>query len=186
MNIINNNRAVFWILIFLVLINIAAMATYLVYMQKPASETTPDKGFKQGIALREELSLTPDQSFLVNKVNAAYKTSSEPIVAAIRQKKADLLEELSKDNPDIRLVDTLTNDIVTEQKKLQMANVKQFLELKKVCTPEQTQKLSQIYSELYGCNQQGKGRGQEKGNGKGHRHRYGQQKQNSDSNKYEN
>lgn len=181
MNIYNNNRTIFLILIFLVLINITALATYFIYMRKPASEAIPASGFKQGIALRQELSLAPDQSLKVNKINATYQASSEPIVASIREKKAELLEELSKDNTNIKLVEKLTDEIVSEQKKLQMANIKQFLDLKKVCTPEQTQKLSQIYSELYGCVNKGKGQG----NGKGmrYRHRYGQQKQNPDSNR---
>jgi Spy/CpxP family protein refolding chaperone len=176
MNIFNNNRTVFWILIFLVLINITALATYFIYMRKPASEPGPGSGFKHGIALKQELSLTPDQSLKVNEINATYKVLSEPIVAAIKEKKADLLEELSKENTDNNLVAKLADDVVTEQKKLQMANIKQFLDLKKVCTPEQTQKLSQIYSELYGCENKGQGNGQGKGQGKGNRHRYGQQK----------
>ena len=176
MNIFNNNRTIFWILIFLVLINITALATYFIYMRKPASEPVPGSGFKHGIALKQELSLTPDQTIKVNEINAAYKASSEPIVASIKEKKAILLEELSKVNTDISLVAKLADDVVTEQQKLQMANIKQFLDLKKVCTPEQTQKLSQIYSELYGCENNGMGRGQGKGQGKGMRHRYGQQK----------
>jgi len=176
MNIFNNNRTIFWILIFLVLINITALATYFFFMRKPASEPVPDSGIKHGIALKQELSLTPDQSIKVNTINAAYKASSEPVVAAIKEKKAILLEELSKENTDISLVAKLADDVVTEQKKLQMANIKQFLDLKKVCTPEQTQKLSQIYSELYGCEDKGQGKGQGRGQGKGNRHRYGQQK----------
>lgn len=176
MNIFNNNRAIFLILIFLVLINITALATYFFFLRKPASESIPASGFKHGVALTKELSLTPDQSLKVNTINATYQTSSEPIVAVIKEKKADLLKELSKDNTDIDLVEKLSNDVVTEQKKLQMANIKQFLDLKKVCTPEQTQKLSQIYSELYGCENKGKGQEQRNSNGGGHRHRYGQQK----------
>ncbi len=176
MNIFNNNRTVFWILIFLALINITALATYFIYMRKPASETVSGSGLKHGIALKQELSLTPDQSIKVNEINTAYKTSSEPIVTSIKEKKAILLEELSKEDTDDNLVVKLADDIVTEQKKLQMTNIKQFLDLKKVCTPEQTQKLSQIYSELYGCENKGKGNGQGKGQGKGMRHRYGQEK----------
>lgn len=172
MNIFNNNRVVFWILIFLVLINITALATYFIYIRKPANEPVPGSGFKHGIALKQELSLTPDQSLKVNEINSTYKSSSEPIVAAIKEKKVVLLEELSKENTDTTLVAKLAGDVVIEQKKLQMANIKQFLDLKKVCTPEQTQKLSQIYSELYGCEKKGQGKGQ----GKGMRHRYGQQK----------
>lgn len=60
-----------------------------------------------------------------------------------------------------------------------MANIKQFLDLKKVCTPEQTQRLSQIYSKLYGCENIGGGQGKGNGFGKGYRHRYGQQKPDS-------
>ncbi len=176
MNIFNNNRTVFWILIFLVLINITALATYFIYMRKPASEPVPASGFKQGIALKQELSLTSDQSIKVNEINATYKASSESIVAAIKEKKAVLLEELSKENTDLAKAEKLTDDVVTEQKKLQVANIKQFLDLKKVCTPEQAQKLSQIYSELYGCENKGTGRGRGNGQGKGMRHRYGQQK----------
>jgi Spy/CpxP family protein refolding chaperone len=176
MNFFNNNRTIFWILIFMVLINITAFATYFIYIRKPASELMPASGFKNGIALKQELSLTPDQSIKVNEINAIYKDSSEPIVEAIKQNKADLIQELSKDNTDTILVAKLANDMVTEQKKLQMANIKQFLDLKKVCTPEQTQKLSQIYSELYGCENKGQGKGWGKGQGRGYRHRYGQQK----------
>ena len=175
MNIFNNNRTIFWILIFLVLINITALATYFIYMRKPANEPVPGSGFKHGIALKQELSLTPDQSLKVNEINATYKASSEPIVAAIKEKKAVLLEELSKQNTDTNLVSKLADYVVTEQKKLQMANIKQFLDLKKVCTPEQKQKLSRIYSELYGCENKGGGLGQGNGQGKGYRHRYGQQ-----------
>ncbi len=176
MSIFNNNRTIFLILVFLVLINITALATYFIYLRKPASEPIPTSGPKYGVALRQELSLTPDQSLEVNAINTAYKASSEPYVEAIREKKADLLEELSKDKTDMGLVEKLTNEIVTEQKQLQIANIKQFLDLKKVCTPQQTQKLSQIYSELYGCENKGIGRGQVNNKGKGYRHRYGQQK----------
>jgi len=74
------------------------------------------------------------------------------------------------------LVEKLAEDIVPEQKKSQMANINQFPDLKKVCTQEQMQKLSQIYSELYGYENKGQGNGQGKVHGKGHRYLYGQKK----------
>lgn len=174
MNILNNNRTAFWILIFLVLINITALATYFIYTKKSTGESAPGSGFKRGVALKEELSLTSAQSLKVNEINANYKAMSEPIVKAIQKKKSVLLEELTKNNTDTNLVSKLAEDVVIEQKNLQLANIKQFLDLKKVCTPEQTQKLSHIYSELYGCENKGMGQGK----GKGMRHRYGQHKEN--------
>ncbi len=176
MNISNNNRIIFWILIFLVLVNITALASYFIYFRKPANEPLPGSRYTKGIALRQELSLTPEQSLEVNKINATYQASSESIIAAIRDKKAELLEELSVDNTDTSLVEKLAKDIDNEQNKLQMANIKQFLDLKKVCTPEQTQKLSQIYAEMYGCERKGQGNG----NGMKHRHRFGQKQSGSE------
>jgi Spy/CpxP family protein refolding chaperone len=176
MNILNNNRSVFWVLIFLVLINLTALATYFIFIQKPANRPNSESGLKKGIALKDELALDAAQSLAVNKINATYQVKSDPIVEAIREKKSELLDELSKEDTDSSVLIQLTNNVVNEQKKLQMANIKQFLDLKKVCTPEQTQKLSQIYAGLYGFEQTGKGKGQGKGNGKGYRHRFGQQK----------
>jgi len=132
MNIFNNNRAVFWILIFLVLINITALATYFIFIKTPAQQTLPGKGLKRGIVLQQELALTPEQSAAVNKINATYQASSQPIVEAIRGKKAELLDELSKKETDTAVLRKLTYDIVNEQQKLQMANIRQFLDLKKV------------------------------------------------------
>jgi Spy/CpxP family protein refolding chaperone len=110
---------------------------------------------KTGIVLKHELALLLDQSLIVNKFNSTYQASSEPIVEAIREKKSELLDELSKADTDSAVLTKLANDVVNEQKKLQMANIKQFLVLKKVCTPEQTLKLSQIYARLYGFEQTG-------------------------------
>ena len=162
MNIFNTNRIVFWILIFLVLINITALATYYFNIRKPSGEAIPNSGYKAGIALKEELKLAPEQSLKVNQINAVYQATSTPIVAEIREKKANLLVELSKENTDTTLVVELAEEVVIGQKKLQLANIRQFLDLKKVCTPEQTQKLSQIYAELYGCENKGQGKGQGK------------------------
>ena len=172
MKIFSNNRFVFWIMIFLVLINLTALATYFVYTRKNVSPVVLPRELKQGIALRQELSLSPDQSRKVNEINLTYQANSQSIISAIREKKAELLDELSKTNSDTLMVAKLIDEVGDEQKKLQQANVKQFLDLKEVCTPEQTQKLSQIYAELYGC----KGQGQGGGGGMKHRHRYGQQR----------
>jgi len=177
MNSIKNNNTIFWVLIFLVVINISALATYFIYTRKPVVQPIQPTELKQGISLEQKLGLLPDQTLKVNKINNKYQASSEPIVAAIRDKKSLLLEELSKENSDTSILIKLVEDITNEQKNLQQANIKQFLDLKKVCTPEQTQKLSQIYSELYGCNNNGKGKGQGQGKGMKHRYRHGQQKQ---------
>jgi len=176
MNALSKNRILFWILIFLVLVNISVLAGYFVVFRNSANKAIPETTAKPGWALQKELSLTPDQIDKVQAINHEYKTSSEPIILNIQKTKAKLLDELAKENTDTLLMTKLAEDVNLEQKKLQMANIHQFLDLKKVCSPEQTKKLSQIYSDLYGCSNIGKGYGHGNGNGMGHRHRWGQQK----------
>jgi Spy/CpxP family protein refolding chaperone len=171
MNFFDKNRLAFWILIFLVIINVSALVTFFVAKPKVSSSEIKPAETRPGAALQAELSLAPDQNIKVNEINSAYKASSEPIIISIKEKKAELLEELSKENTDSNQVKAILHDLDIRQNNLQQANIKQFLELKKICTPEQTKKLSQIYSELYGCDVGGKGKGQ----GMKHRHRYGQQ-----------
>jgi Spy/CpxP family protein refolding chaperone len=177
MNFLDKNRLTFWILIFLVVINVTAFTTFLIVNRKVDNSALPAPDVKPGAILQSELSLSPDQNTKVSEINTAFKAGSEPIILSIKEKKAELLEELSKENTDTNQINSILNDLGIRQNQLQHANIKQFLELKKVCTPEQTKKLSQIYSELYGCDVGEKGKGQGKGQGQGmkHRHRYGQQ-----------
>ena len=177
MNFSDKNRLTFWILIFLVLVNVTAMVTFFLTSSRVSNSDSTAAGTKPGEALRSELSLSPEQDTKVNEINTAHKASSEPLILSIKEKKAELIEELSRENSDTLRINAILSELDSRQNKLQRANIKQFLELKKVCTPEQTKRLSQIYSELYGCDMKGKGQGNGKGNGQGkkHRHRYGQQ-----------
>ncbi len=183
MNIFNNNRTLFWILIFLVLVNLSILAGYFIFMQSTGSRTGNETNSKSGWALQKELSLTSDQTVEVRNINSAYKTASEPLISGIKETKYDLLEELTKENPDTNAIVKLTDIISAEQQKLQKANIQQFLDLKKICTPEQVNKLSQLYSELYGCSNNNKGNGQGNGKGMMHRYRHGQNTQKDSSRK---
>lgn len=177
MNFFDKNRLVFWLLMFLVVINASALVTFFVTKSSVTPGEMKSSENKPGATLQAELSLAPDQNKKVNEINAAYKASSEPIIESIKEKKSELLEELSKENTDTLKIKSILLELDSRQNNLQQANIKQFLALKKICTPEQTRKLSQIYAELYGCDAKGKGKGKGQGNGQGmkHRHRYGQQ-----------
>lgn len=177
MNLFKKYRVIPWILAFLVIVVVSAITTFIIINTGILTKEQPVQEIKSGTVLQTELSLTPDQNVKVEQINSSYKETTEPVISAIRDKKVELLDELSKDQTDTNKVSKIANELSTEQKKLQKANINQFLDLKKVCNTEQTKKLSQIYSELYGCNGKGKGRGQ--GQGMGHRHRWGQQGQNN-------
>jgi len=174
MNTTVTNRFILWGLVFLAIINLSALTTFFVVSRNARVEPQGTSEIKPGRVLKTELSLNQDQELKVQKINSTYRTQSKPIVDSIKSAKTRLLEELSKEQSDMQNIKVILETLGIHQKNLQQANVQQFLELKKVCNPEQTLRLSEIYAELYGCEPKGKGKGE--GKGMKHRHRYGQQK----------
>ena len=172
MNFFSKNRFVFWLMIFLVVVNISAFITFIVFFLRTPALSGQDQQGNTGKAFRKELSLSPSQSGKVNFILADYRAATEPVTADIRDYRAQILGELAKEKPDTDMLNRCSEQVCQLQKQLQKASVKQYMALKEICNPEQCQKLSALYFEMYGCQGQCKGM---MGNGKGmiHRNRSG-------------
>jgi Spy/CpxP family protein refolding chaperone len=175
MNFFLKKRFVFWLLIFLIIINLTALITFLVFYSRKSSVSDQQVREKPGMAFRKELSLSPSQSEKVETILSDYQKSTEPVIVNIRDYRTKLLEELAKDKPDTVIINRCADEICSLQKQMQKASIKQYLALKEICNPAQCQKLSALYFELYGF--QGKGQGMGKGKGMMHQYRRGQGQQ---------
>jgi hypothetical protein len=164
----NKNRLIFWILIFLVIMNLSALVTFFSFPRK-TNEVTCDAMQPQcGKAFKSELGLSQEQLQKVDLINSDYQATSSPIVNKIRNIRSDILDELSAEMPDTSYINQKSNELCDFQIQLQKANYTQFLELKKVCDAGQAKRLSALYRELYGCT------GMRSGEGRMRRHRFGQ------------
>lgn len=170
MNFFQKNRVILWVLIILIVINVSALISFFLFTKTsaPAPCCTPEE--QQCIAFRDELNLSAEQTLKVTDINKKYTDSAEPIATAIKETRAAILTELEKEAPDTVQLNSLTNQLTLLQMKIQRENIKQFGALKHVCTPEQVQRLSALYRDLYGCPMQN---GQMK-----HRYRNGQDNSN--------
>jgi len=176
MNFFSKNRFVFWLLIFLVIINLTALITFLVFFHNNSSASSQQLPKNQGgMKFRKELSLSTAQSEKVDVILTDYRDSTEPIASNIRNCRAQILEELAKDKPDTTVLNKYVEDLCSMQKQMQKASVNQYMALKQICNPAQCQKLSALYFELYGCQGNCKGMGQ--GKGMMHQYRRGQGQQ---------
>ena len=160
MNPLNKNKLIFFILIFLVLVNLSALVTFFTYRSHNNEVVVCDAMQAEcGNAFKRELGLSEEQSRKVEMINADYQASSSPIVEKIRDIRSDILDELSADVPDTSYLKQKSGELCDVQLQLQKANFTQYLELKKVCDPGQAQRLSALYRELYGCARMGNGQG---------------------------
>jgi len=168
MNFFNRTKITFWVMIVLIVINIAALISYF-YFSRPACETPGcENSNGSGNALQTALGLTDEQSAKVATINETYQQTAGPVSAAIKETRGAILTEMEKENPDPAAINTLIRNLSELQIKLQQENIRQYMELKKVCNSEQAQKLSAFYRELYGCPMKGKQMQQ--------RHRHGQER----------
>ncbi len=168
MNFFSKNRIVFWLMVILVVINIGVLASFLWFTNRPQEPTCCPSTEGPAKLLHEELRLTAGQQQQVGQINAAYKSTVSSLVEEIREQRGVILEELNRDRPDTIVIRKTAETLARLQLNLQQENIRQYLALKKVCTPEQAQRLSALYHDLYGCPM--------KGNQKQFRHRYGREK----------
>jgi hypothetical protein len=168
MNFFSKNKFVFWLLIFLIVINLSALISFFVFFTRTSSPPRQSSQKNTGSVFCRELSLTSSQSEKVNAILAVYKSSTDPVTENIRNYRVQLLEELAKVKPDTVLLNRYAEEISLFQKQMQIASIKQYLALKQICNPDQCQRLSTLYFELYGC----KGRCEGMGQGKGMMHQY--------------
>jgi periplasmic protein CpxP/Spy len=159
METIKKNRFLFWTLIFLVVVNLSALATYFIFPKRPAVVECSAENIKPGCALHMELNLTDEQIRQVDDINAAYQQVSRPVSEKIKSLRADILDELASDVPDTVVIKQASLEISGLQNQLHNENIKHYLELKKVCTPEQAKLLSNLYRDLYGCPMHENGKG---------------------------
>ena len=163
MNFFIKNRFIFWILIFLVIINLTALITFLVLYKHEPAMSGQQQCKNSGMAFKEELSLSAVQSEKVAVIMSEYRKSTGPLTDSIRNYRSLLLEELAKTSPDSNLLDNYTEKISLLQKQMQKASIHQYLSLKGISNPEQCRRLSALYYELYGCPGNCKGMGNGKG-----------------------
>lgn len=170
MNFFIKNRVIFWLLLILVLINLGILVSFLYFnnrSQTPAccpTTTGPEN------LLHQELRLTPGQQQQVGQINAVYKSTAASLVDEIREYRGIILEELDQERPDTATIRKTAEALARLQFMLQQESIRQYLALKKVCTPEQAHRLSALYHELYGCPMKGTQ------NQNRHRHGWGKQK----------
>jgi Spy/CpxP family protein refolding chaperone len=151
MNFLYKNRLMFWVLIVLVVVNLAALASFFLYPKSKSEPVCCNPEEQQCNAFRQELKLTDAQTLQVNEINKTYTETAKPVAVAIKETRTEILNELEKEKPDTLRLDTLTKQLSMLQMRIQKENISQYIALKRVCTTEQALKLSALYRDLYGC-----------------------------------
>jgi hypothetical protein len=164
MNYFTKKKILLWLLGGLLVFSVAALTGVSYQNYRLKHRIPPDTSSRE--FLNTELGLTDSQSIRIQKIRAGFRDSSLVLLENLKEKRSELVTEISKDNPDSGLINSTIVDIGVLQTRMLHQAVRQFIQIHSACDPGQKEKLSTLYFELFGCSKSGAG------TGKGIQHRY--------------
>jgi len=98
--------------------------------------------------IRRELAFTDEQFAEYDSLRLTTIKGYERVTELICQQHRAFLEELSKDDPSQERLDSISRKIGYSHIGLKVYTARHFLTIKKICTPEQNEKLQDLIKEM--------------------------------------
>jgi hypothetical protein len=168
MNDIVKKRLIIYLLIFLVIINLTALLTFL-YFKWSADKPhgfPPGNRFAMHRCISEfcknELNLSKDQMIKFQKIKSDYHSQANIYIDSLELLRKSMFEELALSQPDKQKLNKIANDIGRLTVTLKLKTIDHFLAIRSICTPEQQKKYFDFIMSKNSC-----GPGPEHGPGPG-------------------
>lgn len=142
-------RIINWLSIFLLVINISAFATLLLMNNKTTSyaqEST--EYYKSDVFLKEALNLTDEQYEKVACMDYKIFRIYQNILDMQCASNFKLMAELSSENPNQQIMDSIARQIGGLHTGLKRQTIKHFMNIRSICTDEQSLLLDQLIKDM--------------------------------------
>ncbi|GAO28299.1 periplasmic heavy metal sensor [Geofilum rubicundum] len=132
-------------------------------------DTASWRGFQR---LAEHLDLQDDQRVLFHERERAYRDSLYYYRLLLSDLEAQIVQALSQTDPDIEQLSKYAHESGRLQERIKRLTIHHFLDLRELCTPEQQEKLTVMFSQMHqGFGQHQRGQGKGRGMQHGRRHK---------------
>ena len=169
-------RLLVLLVIVITLVNLGALGTVLYKMRQVEKfheagtvetqvENLPDDA--PPAFMMREIGFDEDQWQLVGDSKRTLRGEVSPLLLELRQLNADLADEVMQENPDTVKLNALCAEIGNLHAQMKLETTQHMLDIKRIASPEQNEKLKDFYQEMLT-----RGDGQQ-GEGMGRRHRRG-------------
>lgn len=151
----NKYRILIWIIVILIATNLSTIGSFYYHRinelkdaQVKQDEQTTIPGDQRTRFFRNELSLNGDQLGQFREINRTFNRTARGIETKLAQLREELIDELGKANSDSLKLEQLASDIGENHKELKQVTTRFYLNMKKICTPEQQIKLNEIFQSM--------------------------------------
>ncbi len=143
---INKRENILKLIIILTIVNLAALGTMFYQMNMRRGPEPPDTRARE--IYKKELQLNEKQQLGFDELHKQFRIQSQGVVEQIRDKKREMLDELEKQDPDTVKLNQIAIDLGELHGKLKRSTYQHFIEMKKICGPEQQDKLHHMYRNM--------------------------------------
>lgn len=155
MNPTNKYRTYIWIIVILVATNLSTIGSFY-YHRMAELKTTETKqenlnalpGEQRTRFFRDELKLNAEQIDQFREINRAFNRTARTIETNLAQLREDLIKELGTQNPDSIKLNQMATEVGNYHRELKQVTTTFYLDMKKICTPEQQLKLHEIFQSM--------------------------------------
>lgn len=163
MKFLIRQKVIIWILAGMLTITLSILGSLIYHTWAEPEEVIGQAPCSTScVRLFDELDLDEVQHVEIEKILDHFKDTSATLITELRQRRLALMEELQNDDSDSLRIFILSEELGAIQVRMTNQATSQYLQIRAICKPDQRQKLSNIYCDLFGCSRikMGKGQGQ--------------------------
>jgi protein CpxP len=140
----NNSKILRIIVIIMLIINLAV----ILYLLTNKNSSFNHKTKKNREIVISILGFDSNQIIQYDAIITNHQNKIKTLDDSIRNRKNELYSKLKKSSSEININDSLVNQINNFQKQIEITHYNHFIEIKKICKPEQLEKFNALTNEL--------------------------------------
>ncbi len=153
MKLFSKKEVFIWALIALTVVNVALLATIVWRLQKKTPVITHEKfevrkgdslSKERGWQWKKEIGLSDEQHTKIMELRKQYKEKTSALMESMKQKQAQIFEELYKDSPNKQKLDSLADETGLLHSQMRKESILHILDIKAISTPEQQQRMKEF------------------------------------------
>lgn len=149
------NRILIWLVVILAATNLSTIGSFYYHRiaetkneSMKQSDQTVIPGEQRTRFFREELNLSADQLDAFRNINRTFNRTARGIELELDELRKGLIDELGRSAPDTVWLDSIATRIGENHRELKKVTTTFYLDMKKICTPEQQTRLHEIFQSM--------------------------------------
>lgn len=151
MNRINKKHLLYWGNIIFLALNTAIFVSLYFNRGESVRQAEIDNTISNDF-LRKELGFTEEQYNLITEMDSLVQLRYQKVLHLLCRERYKMLNELAKPEPSVEELGRIATSIGRLHRAMKIQTIHHLLNIKKVCNPEQLEKLDNIFMELLEIN----------------------------------